>query len=519
MKETMPDIVNNTWKKIPMVYKVCYLTSLTVGLIVHFFMLTNKITNIDDIICVPGVGGGPVLGRWFQEPVHDFFSPWSSPAFNGIMAILFISAAACFIVSSLGIKSITGAVLISVMLMTMPSIASNMYYMYLAPTFGFAILLSTINVYLTVKYRFGWIIGAVLQFFSMALYQAYFGFTTSLYVLIIILYLIDGKQVNEAFKKGVFCVINLALTMAAYLISLKFVDLSDYKGLSTIGQSSLTDVLHSIARAYHRVLQYFVMEPESFMVGSPTLFNRILCLLLVVLIVYLMIKQKVFTEKIRAILLIALLAVMPLSMGLVYVMASTVSHASTVMILSYVVLYFSLIAGMERIRINSDEKKTGFAAILTFAIFFGLIFEAYSEARIINNAYYRSYMAQHRVMEYYNRILTKLYDTEGYQYDDEVLLLGGFYPDPVPVSNHNMNGDELEDFEGATLEDHIFLPGNRERCLQLWFGVNTASISGDLRAEVMDTAEFEAMPIYPAEGCVQKINDIWVVKMGPDDSK
>ena len=39
----------------------------------------------------------------------------------------------------------------------------------------------------------------------------------------------------------------------------------------------------------------------------------------------------------------------------------------------------------------------------------------------------------------------------------------------------------------------------------------------DLRFEdkeaIMETEEYKNMAVYPKEGCVQKIHDIWVVKM------
>ncbi len=517
-EEMMPDFIKNLWGRIPGLCKIGFFTALVTGFIVHFFMLTNKITNVDDIGSVPGVGGGAILGRWLQEPLHEIFSQWAAPSLNGTMSILFISIATCFIVSALNVKTVTGAVLIPVVIMTFPSIASNMYYMFDSPMYGVAILLCSLNIYLTVKYKFGWIIGSVLQFLSMGLYQAYFAFTASVYILFLILVLLDGKDTVVVFKKGIICLINLVLTMAGYLVSLKFVELSDYKGLNSIGSMAPIELIHAIARAYHRVIQYFITDPESFMAGAPTMFNRALCICMVILLIYLIISKKIYSEPLRLLLIIVLLAIMPLSLGLVYVMASTVSHASTVMIFSYVVFYFSLITGMERIEISGGVKKAGISYILAGAIFILLILEAYSEARIINTTYYRSYIAQHRVMQYYNRILTKLYDTEGYDYDDPVLLCGGFYPDPVPVANHNMNGAEMEDFEGATLEDHIFIPDNRERALQIWFGINTGDYSTK-RSEIMATSEFEEMPIYPADGCIKQIDGIWIIKIGPDDSK
>jgi hypothetical protein len=516
-KKQMPDFLKKIWSSIPVTNRFCFFASLITGLLVHFYMLSNKITNLDDIVCVPGVGGGKVLGRWFQEPVHDLFSPWSSPALNGIMAIIILSIAACVIVNTLKIESITAAVLIGVTMMTLPSTASNMYYMYLAPTFALAILATTINVHITSKYKFGFILGAVIQFFSMACYQAYFGLAASLFVLIYFFMLIDGGDVFIIVKKGLRSILGLGIAMGGYLVSLKFVDLSDYKGLSDIGQTSPSDILLAVLRAYHRVLQYFVTAPESFMKGSPTLFNRVLTGMLIVLIVVLFIKKKAFVKPLRGILAIILLIIMPLALGLVYVMAPQLSHASTVMIYSYSVFYFFIITGMERLLAVSRENKV--LVLFASAMFITLLLEFYSSARVVNNAYYRSYIAQNRVMQYYNRILSKLEAAEGFTYGEPLTILGGFYPDPLPVANHNMNGKELVDFEGATLEDLLFLPTNRDRVLQIWFGLETGDLTEDKKEKLMATDEFKNMPIYPADGCAAKIDGVWVVKINEDDSK
>ncbi|WP_408069715.1 glucosyltransferase domain-containing protein [Butyrivibrio sp. JL13D10] len=516
-KQQMPDFVRKIWSSIPVTNRFCFCVSMITGLLVHFYMLSNKITNLDDIVCVPGVGGGKVLGRWFQEPVHDLFSPWSSPALNGIMALIILSIAACVIVNTLKLKSVTGAVLVGITMMTLPSTASNMYYMYLAPTFALSILASTINVQITSKYKFGWILGAVLQFFSMACYQAYFGLSASLFVLVYMLMLIDGGNILIIVKKGLRSIIGLGIAMAGYLVSLKFVDLSDYKGLSDIGQTSAGDILLAILRAYHRVLQYFITAPESFMKGAPTIFNRLLVVMAIGLFTALIIKKKIYVMPLRGILILILLIIFPFALGLVYVMAPQLSHASTVMIYSYSVFYFFIIALMERILSVSSKNKV--LVLFASITFIALLLEFYASARVVNNAYYRSYIAQNRVMQYYNRILTKLEAAEGFKYGEPMTILGGFYPDPLPVSNHNMNGKELVDFEGATLEDLLFLPTNRDRVLQIWFGLETGDVTMEKKEEIMETSEFKQMPSYPADGCAAKIKDVWVVKINEDDSK
>ena len=198
----LPDVLKWLWGRVETRYRVCFFAGLGAGFITHLFMLANKITNLDDIVCVPDVGGGANLGRWLQQSVHYAFSEWASPALNGGMTILFLSLAACLIVAILGIKSCTGAAVTALMLLTFPSTASNMYYMYLAPTFALAILMSVTGVLLTQRLRHGWIAGVILQLLSMACYQAYFALAASLYVLALLLSLFDGEKLVSAARRG-----------------------------------------------------------------------------------------------------------------------------------------------------------------------------------------------------------------------------------------------------------------------------------------------------------------------------
>ena len=116
------DVLRQVWERTKRRDRLCLATGLISGMITHIYMLTNKITNLDDVVCVPDVGGGEVLGRYLQMPVHMLFSEWSAPAFNGMMAIVLLSLTCLVLVRLLGIESDTGALLLPLMMMTSVSV-------------------------------------------------------------------------------------------------------------------------------------------------------------------------------------------------------------------------------------------------------------------------------------------------------------------------------------------------------------------------------------------------------------
>ncbi|MDE7266567.1 MAG: glucosyltransferase domain-containing protein, partial [Lachnospiraceae bacterium] len=99
-------------KKLVRHTKICFITGLLVGWITHFYMLTHKLINWDDANNMSSYGSGDYLGRWFLKYIHPLGGVHSIPAVHGFLFILLIGLAACLILDIVGIKTVTGAVLV-----------------------------------------------------------------------------------------------------------------------------------------------------------------------------------------------------------------------------------------------------------------------------------------------------------------------------------------------------------------------------------------------------------------------
>ena len=159
--------------KIPFTIKVCFLTGIISGLIMHAYMLTNKLPNWDDINNIGSYAVGTEFGRWFLKYVHLLDGKWSVPWLSGIFAIVLISAAACFVLSALGLKSITSAVLVPLMMLSFPSMCSLFTFLFTADCYAVGILLSCAGVWFIRKYKYGFLPGIVCLVLCMGIYQAY----------------------------------------------------------------------------------------------------------------------------------------------------------------------------------------------------------------------------------------------------------------------------------------------------------------------------------------------------------
>ncbi len=509
--DTSLDILKLLWNRISRPMRIAFMTALSSGIVAHLFMFTNKLTNWDDLMETPDVGAGGFIGRWLLLEVNQWLSTWSSPSVNGIMMIVFLAIAAAFVAEALHIRSVTGAFLTGLLMVTFPGVASTLTFMYTAAAYGLAILMVVIGVFMTERYRFGWIIGALLLFLSLTIYQAYFSFGVALLLLIVILDLLEGKDVKTCLVRAGKFIGTLAAGMVAYLISIKVngYELVSYKGLDNIGQGSAKTYIIAILRAYHRLLQYFITGPESYMVGRPTKLSRLCIVVTLLLLVAVILQKKVWRDKVRLIWTFVGLALLPLATALVYVMASEVDHASTVMIYAYLTVYLLPIALVEKLK--ADRMTSRALALAAGCI---LLLVGYSNFKIDNAAYYRTYIADRRVTSYATRILTKLEAQEGFHYGDTVMILGDSWPEPLAISAPwYMDGQEFYDLEGLALEDGLFMPSNRIHYIEVFLGVDLGRADETARDAIKETAQYQQMPVWPEDGCIERIGDAWIVKV------
>lgn len=496
------------WRKIGKAEKAALLSGMVVGILTHLFMITNKIPNWDDVSVVPTTGLGPFAGRWMGDKSAHWFSQWSAPGLNGVMAVVFLAIAAAFVVRILCIQSVTGGVLAAAAIVTFPSIASNMTFMYASPTYSLAILLMAVSVWLTRRFRFGWIPAVYFMMISMAIYQAYFSFAVALFVLALILDLIDHPEITTKkalFRSGKHLLVLIG-GLLAYFLSVRHsgYEMVDYRGITNIGQESPITYVHAIARAYHRVLQYFITSPESYGTGAVHRWHIVICLLIVFLLVFFFAEKKIWKQPGKALGYWILAFLMPLAAGLVYVMAPEEDHATTVMIFSYCIVYLMLLALAERIG-RENLIRQGLAVLCSVSV----LSACWCNYVRTNKAYYRIYIANERVYSFCTRLITRL-EEAGYTTGDPVIIMGDF--DPSWLSQRDMDGYLIEDWEGMPYESGLLSRSVRPAYIMQILGVEIGYYDESKAAELEENSEYQAMPEYPAEGSIQNIDGTWVVK-------
>ena len=518
------DIIKWLNLKMPKHTKMCLISGVIAGWLTHFYMFTHKLPNWDDLNNIGAYGSGDYLGRWFLKYIHNLGGQYSIPAVHGVLFILCLSIAACFVLEIAQIKSMTGAILVPIVMVTFPSVISTMTFMFMAHTSGIGILMVCVAIYLLRKYKHGWIPCIIMLVCVLGIYQSYVSIAIALMLIGMIVDLLKGKPAWDTVKHGLLCVAILGVSVVAYMglshIIYPNLDNETYGGVGNMGQIAISEMPTLIGRCYKRFLEYFLWKPFAFVTKTSQRMNQLVCALAIVIFPYLVWKKQLYKKLFEVALCVILCGFMPLAVAFIYFMAPDVDY-SMLMLYAYTLIYVLVLAMLEvcmqewsyEEKLVPWQKYARFGLVVVAA---GVIFvSCYTDYLITNKAYMRMDLACQRVNNYFNRILTSVEAQEGYVNGDEVTFVGNFYykENPSVVEFDFMDSESLRELSGVALENGLMTSGARDNFIRHYVGFNMADLSEGDKEQIAMTEEFKQMPDYPAEGSIKKIDDMWVVKL------
>ncbi|WP_130838058.1 glucosyltransferase domain-containing protein [Lachnoclostridium sp. Marseille-P6806] len=540
------DLMKELRDRIPAYAGVCFFSAFAAGLLTHLYVLTNKLPNWDDISNIDKPGAMNDFGRWFLRFVQPWISSYSVPALKGVVTIALLSLTAVLVLRALELRSMTSAVLIGVTMTTFPAVTSGMLFMFTVASYSVAVLFAGAAVFCTLRRRFGWIPGAVLLCFCLGIYQAYLPFAVSVFLIAVQLRILRGAPLREVLRTAFREALALGGGLAGYLAMLSRYQLSDYRGISSVGKTAPADFLEAFLRAYHRILQYFVTEPMSYTSGFQHALHLLLLPLIALLLLRLTARRRLPERPATAAALALTVFLTPLGMSLVYLMAPEVTNASTLMIFSYMTVYF-LAAGLaelcageaaapaapapfsrtQRPARSRSRRSSGagagarltrlsglaFPCILPAAAALIVLLIACSNYRMANEAYFRTGLAFQRVSSYYERIISRLEGEGGWNYGERYAIAGDFWPEKNILSSYDLLEGRFADLEGLAIENGLFTSGVRRDFIRSYLGIDAPYASEEEYEAILASGEFAEMAAYPEEGCVRQIDGIWVVKI------
>ena len=513
------DIFHKLWDKISANEKLCFFSALFFGFFTHTYMLTHKFPNGDDSVNFQGVGVASELGRWFLPRLNVVTVTESNPWFNGVLALLLISLACVVIYKTLGFRRKMSAVLVPAIVMTFPSLASTMSYMFTMDLYAFGLLLAVFAAYLaTRKNKWLLIPAGICLVFSMGLYQAYICFTITLILMVMLSDIIKGDEndvVKKQFLNGFIYAAFLAISTVMYIAACRIiypdiVNEQKHNVGNVMATLSLSRIPRLIARAYRRFLRFFVFGIYSFVETFWQIMNIIILVLILALVIALLLRHK--KEKLRIALALLVLCLMPLGNSFVDIMAPDAAF-STLMIYQFCLVYIELLVLLELFpQVNLLAKLNKPFQIVSFIGIVCLLLVGYLQFRVTSIAYFHTDLAFRHSIYYLERVIGHVEATEGYEKNDPILILGDF--DEESAYGYPRQDEELlRDLSGIAHERDIMTQYVRESTTNIYLGKQIPFYDHDTNMDIQNTIEYQQMGIYPGSNSIQKIDGYWVVKI------
>ncbi len=499
--------------EIPIRYKVTFFATLLWGLLAHGFMMANKLSYHDDINNF-GVGATFHFGRWMLSVfgvssrvifgTKNFSLPW----FSGMISILLIAAAVCFLVKIFDIKKPLVCVAVSGLIIAFPSVTAVFGFMFMGVHYSIDILFAVIGAYFftTQKNIKGFILGCIFFTWAIGIYQALISFELCLLLLFMIKKILkEDLSFKDFFKEGLYYVACCALSVLAYLIITKITcavmnePLANYKGIDNFGVTSASGYISRIVQAY-KVALLFVKDAHSSVFPTYTIhiiwlltltFEAVYCL-------YATFRIKNYQRFFQVLILFVLL---PLGLGFTYVMTESVS----VLQMFSETVPFILLAIIAEKHFSFEDNRRILAYITCGIVLFSGIY--YS--RFANICYFKLDFQQQQAIGYYSTLISRIQNLDGYTDDLPVAVLN-----IENISDKNISHVKQYDF--VTIipyndSNEEFLSNYKwDDFMKMWCGYEPDYVKDT--TEIENNPVVKNMPNYPDRGSVKIVNGIVVVK-------
>ena len=506
---------------------VLFLGSFALGLVIHMYMLTHKMINLDD------VGGmyedlefALTSGRFLLGLLSGMSASFSSPWLNGVLSAFFLAMGVVFTLKLFGVRHYLSAFLLAATMIGFPVVASTLTYMFTAFEYMFALAFAALGAYCIAKERIPWLLGgSVAVALATGCYQAYFPFAATLVLTSCMLDLSGGRWDND-WKRGMLAavkyVLALALGMVLYMVILKICllakgwKLTNYQGISNWSDITPAVMLERAGLAYEKFFAFYRNDDALFLDMLPALAWISMgagC----VLVGRGIVKSRGWRAPVNLLLVAACVALFPLGSALSYLMTDEFVHH--VMKYSFVVtlLFPALLA--DRLTLppraaagtaHGARRKIAVRRALT-ATFAALLLVAqlltgYEGFLVSNRAYFMMDMSRKNASSYFDRLVETITLQEGYTPEREVALLGQHRAE-IWIPEVYMTGAAI----GNTLLNIYSLRMYLVYYHNFWL----KPPSWEKQEALIASAEFQEMPVYPAEGSVRTIDDVIVVKLHP----
>jgi len=498
-------------------YKYSLYSSIIFTFITHFYYFTKRLGNEDDLSYLIFSDAAITSGRWSDGTL--FSTSLMSPVIKFLLVIIILSLCSVMICDLFKIKSKKGMIITSMILSMFPTLSISFSYLFMVEVYMLALLLAVFAVWVSIKYKYGFILGSLSIACSLGHYQSYIGISVALIIIYILKEILDKKDDKDVIKSIVKLLIMGVLGVVLYFVILKIVllfnnaALSNYKGANSMGIPPLSEWGTQLFRTYKHFIGYFIGLSYYKVSLFESLFRILLILTTFIILVIRIIKEKLYLNKINFIILIVILLSIPLTFNIVDFMAYK-AELSSLQIYQFSLFYILCFVILNK---QYNNKKIKLVSNIVCIL---LVIISYYNFISTNSYYFKLEKYYSYTENFNNRLLNRIEGTKNYSYDMPVMFVGienstfvnNLYNEPY--INDILTFDQaLWGGKYIGYADLYSFKNDRKifSMIENQFGVYLNRANDDERKTVKKSKEFKELKSYPSVDSIKIIEGVLVV--------
>ena len=491
--------------------KLVFFWVFVLGLTAHGYRFMNPNFNHDSMYSLYEQGPELMIsvGR-FLRPVYRLLrGSLTLPAFGGILALVYLSAAGYLLVELLDIES--GKLIALVCgILTVNSSMSLMNATYMSDTDAYclAFLLAVTGVWAARRWKHGKLLLVFCCFCAMGIYQAYVSTAVFLLLLLGLMDLLQGKPVKQVYGRLLGEMLLVLAAIILYYGGMKLAqslthvkDAEMYNTVSSLPPLSIGLVLSRIKACAAAGALWAVMPvgPAGHFQWLLRGINILMGVLSVVCFVSLIRRRKLNAGSVLGI--IGIVAVMPFGLN-VATLISGVYHWLTMFSLNLLYLMVLVLAQMSDSASGTRFKRLAWAVMAVLLVYDGCLYA--------NELYLKKDMESTATLSTFTRIIDRMENTPGFDPKiTRVVMIGELNDSPLSVQRPGIGNDATglwQNFSVSYYDTNVAY-------LTYYLGYPVDCVSQEeLTCWEQDERVIE-MPSFPAQGSVRMIDDVMVVKL------
>ena len=501
-------VINNRIKR---EWKLAFLSAVIVGLIIHMPIMLSDIPNHDGLDSLYFDQNMITSGRWFLMVACGFSSFYSIPWVIGLLGFLFLGITAAVITELFEVKKSWAIVLISGLLVAFPALTSTFAYVFTLDGYMLALLLASLSVLFTKKYRYGFLPGALCLAFSMGVYQAYLSFAMILTILVLLDSFAGSGTVREKLVEVVKYLAMGLLGAASYygilqlLLGIQGKELASYQGIDGMTTGAAGESIPVIiVRMYRDFLAFTLKGNVLYNNWISALACGVLVLSAVGVLIAIVIKRKWWKNPLFFVIIIAAFVILPPVTNIILFISPSVNYH---LLMRYQWVLYLMGATAFVSRYSAESKRGWVWEWLAFGAAFILVF-FYG---VTDNIGYSNLQKKYeKTYAYCLRMLDRIEQTEGYYQGIPIAMIGVVGDEQFPGTD--LTSDVTSGMIGIYGDMLLYTGPNYQKFIQNYLGATLNILPTAAMEEMYYDEEYVDMDSFPGENSIRIIDGIMYIK-------